>query len=140
MGTGCRVFFLDDRDSLERIAMARLNRLLRFDRKECLPQYSGKRVRCAMVFVEVAGRQLLAIQNIQYSILTFDSKGRIDRKEWERGMRLGMELFPPIHVEEYPKQVIDAQHRFAQRRYDHEFKWKPTRKIEAAMVAGILRK
>ena len=140
MGTGCRVFFLDDKDSLERIAMARLNRLLRFDQRESLPQYAGKRVRCAMVFVEVEGRQVLAIQNIQCSILTFDASGRLDKKEWERGMHLGMELFPPIQDEEYPKQVIDAHHRFAKRRYEHEFKWMPTRKVEAAIVAAIFRK
>jgi len=119
--------------------MVRLNRLLRFDPAERLPRYSGKRVRCAMVFVDVTGRKVLAIQSIQYSILTFDARGRLDRKEWERGMRLGIELFPPINVEEYPKQVINAQHRFAKRRYEHEFKWKPTRKVEASIVAAIFR-
>ena len=140
MGTTCRVFFVDDNDSLQRIPMARLDRLLHFDRRESLPQYAGKRMRCAMFFVEVAGRRVLSIRNIDYFLLHFDAKGQLDKEEWEKGMRLGMELFPPIHVEEYPKQVIDAQHRFAQRRYDHEFKWKPTRKVEAAIVAGIFRK
>ena len=139
MGTGCRVFFLDDKDSLERIPMAWLNRLLRFDRKECLPQYSGKRVRCAMVFVDVAGSKVLAIQDIQYSILAFDARGRLDKKEWERGMRLGMELVPPLTDGHHPKQIIDAHHRFAKRRYEHEFKWKPNRKVEAAIVAAIFR-
>jgi len=40
-----------------------------------------------MVFVEVTGRQVLAIRNIDYILLTFDAKGRLDKKVWERGMR-----------------------------------------------------
>ncbi len=49
-----------------------------------------------MVFVEVAGRRVLGIRNIDYFLLMFDDKGRIDKKEWEKGMRLGMELLPII--------------------------------------------
>jgi len=118
--------------------MAKLERLLYFDRRESLPQYAGKRVRCAIVFVEGARRWVLAIQNIEYSILTFDAKGRIDKKEWEKGMRLGMDLLPPLYGKDHPKQMIDARHRFAKRRYEHEFKWKPSRKVEQAIVAAIL--
>ncbi len=96
MGTGCRVFFLDDNDSLQRISMARLDRLLHFDRAESLPRYANKRVRYARVFLEVAGRHVLAIRNIDDFILPLDAKGRISKKEWEKGMRLGMELLPPV--------------------------------------------
>jgi hypothetical protein len=85
----------------------------------------------------VAGRQVLAIQNIQFSILTFDIKGRIDKKEWEKGMRLGMDLIPPLLNRQYPRQVIDAHHHFAQRRYEHGFKWRPSRKLEEAIVAAV---
>jgi hypothetical protein len=134
MGMACRVFLVDDNDSLQRISMAKLDRLLHFDRAESLPQYSGRRVRCAMVFVEVAGKRVLGIRNIDYFLLTFDEKGRIDRKEWEKGMRLGMELLSFIPDGEHPKQVVNAQHRFAKRRYEHEFKWKPSRKVENAIV------
>ena len=68
MGITCRVFFLDDNDSLQRISMARLDRLLHFDRRESFQQYAGKRVRCAMVFLEVDGRQVLSIRNIDYCL------------------------------------------------------------------------
>jgi len=137
MGVGCRVFLIDDNDSLQRLSMARLDRLLHFDRREILQQYAGKRVRCAMVFLEVAGRQVLAIRNIEYFLLQFNDKGRLDKKEWEKRMRLGMELLPSLHDEQYPQQVIDAQHRFAKRRYEHEFKWKPSRKVEEAIVDSV---
>ena len=118
--------------------MARLERLLRFDRTEKLPEYAGKRVRSAMVFLEVAGRRVLTIRNIEYSIFTFDAKGKIDKKEWERGMRLGIDLLAPIPDGEHP-QVIYAHHRFAKRRYEHEFKWKPSRNVEDAIVAAVFR-
>ena len=138
MGTGIRVFLVAEDDSLQRIPMTRLDRLLHFDRKESLQQYAGKRVRCAMAFSEMAGRRILSIRNIDYFWLSFDDKGRINKKEWEKGMRLGMELLPSILDGEHPKQVINAQHRFAKRRYEHEFKWKPSRKVEQAIVAAIL--
>jgi len=138
MGIGCRVFLVDDNDSLHRKPTARLDRLLHFDRVERLQQYAGKRVRCAMLFSEVEGRRVLAIRNIDYLWLSFDDKGRINKKEWEKGMRLGMELLPFIPDKEHPKQVINAQHRFAKRRYEHEFKWKPSRKVEEAIVTAIL--
>ena len=138
MGVSVRVFLVDDNDSLQRIPMTRLDRLLQFDRRENLQQYAGKRVRCAMAFSEVAGRRVLSIRNIDYFWLSFDDKGRINKKEWEKGMRLGMELLPSIPDGEHPKQVINAQHRFAKRRYEHEFKWKPSRKVEEAIVTAIL--
>ena len=137
MGIGCRIFLIDDNDSLQRISMVRLTRLLHFDRRESLQQYAGKRVRCAMAFLEVTGRRVLSIRNIDYFLLSFDDNGRINKKEWEKGVRLGMELLPSILDGEDPKQVINARHRFAKRRYEHEFKWKPSRKVEEAIVAAV---
>jgi len=93
-------------------------------------------VRCAMVFLEVAGRQVQAIRNIDYFLLHFDAKGRIDKKEWEKGCVLVWNSCPLFQNEEHPKKVINAQHRFAKRRYEHEFKWKPSRKVEDAIVAA----
>ena len=138
MGISVRVFLVDDNDSLQRIPMAKLDRLLHFDRVESFPQCAGKRIRCAMAFLEVAGRRLLSIRNIDYFWLSFDEKGRVNKKEWEKGMRLGMELLPSILDGEHPKQVINARHRFAKRRYEHEFKWKPIRKVEEAIVTAAL--
>jgi len=49
-----------------------------------------------------------------------------------------MELLPSRLAEKYPKKIINAQNRFAKRRYEHEFKWKPSWKIDQAIVAAIL--
>ena len=139
MAVSVRAFLVDDNDSLQRIPMAKLDRLLHFDRVESLQQYAGKRVRCAMAFSEVAGRRVLTIRNVDYFWLSFDDKGRINKKEWEKGMRLGLELLPSIPDGESPKQVINAQHRFARRQYEHEFKWKPSRKLEQTIIGATLR-
>ncbi len=139
VGIGTRVFLVDDNDSPQRLSVARLDRLLRFDRGETLPQYAGKRIRCAMAMLEVAGKQILAIRHIDYFMLPFDGKGRIDKKEWTRRVRLALELLPSVPEGMHPKQVIDARHRFMKRRYDHEFKWKPSRQLEEGIVATILR-
>ena len=139
MGTGCRIFLFDDNDSLQQLSMARLDRLLRFERGESFPHFGGKRVRCARVFLELEGRQVLAITHIDYFLLPFDSKGQINKKEWEKGMRLGLELLPSLINDQQAKQIVDARHRFAKRRYEHEFKWRPTRKVEEAIVAAIFR-
>ena len=82
---------------------------------------------------------MLAIRNIDYFILPFDARGRINKKEWENGMRLGLELSPPLLSEERSKQVINARHRFAKRRYEHEFRWKPGRKIKEAIVSALFK-
>jgi hypothetical protein len=84
-------------------------------------------------------RQAVSVRNIDYFLLPFDAKGQINKKEWEKALRLGMELLPSILNEEHPKKVINAQHRFAKRRYEHEFKWKPSRKVEDAIVAAIFK-
>ena len=139
MGIGCRVFLVEDNDSLQPISMARLDRLLHFDRAANFPQYAGKTVRCAMAFVEVTGRRVLSIRNIDYFLLMFDDEGQINKEEWEKGMRLGMDLLPSIPDKEHPKQVINAQHRFAKRRYDHEFKWKPSRKVEETIMGVVFQ-
>ncbi len=139
MGISIRVFLVDDNDYLQRLPLARLERLLHFDRKEGLPQHAGKRIRCAMVFLQVAGRQVLSIRNVDYFLLPFDAKGRINKKEWEEGVRLGMELMPPLPNEQHAKKVVDARHRFAKRRYEHKFKWKPSRRVEETIVGAIFQ-
>ncbi|HMK76070.1 MAG TPA: hypothetical protein VK568_07810 [Thermodesulfobacteriota bacterium] len=83
---------------------------------------------------------MLSIRNVDYFYLPFNVKGRIDKKEWEKGMRFGMELLAPVLNDQNPKKVINASHRFAKRRYEHEFKWKPSHKVEEAIVASVFGK
>jgi len=138
MGMACRVFMVDDNDSLQRLPMVRFNRLLRFEKRESFPQYAGKRIRCAMAVLVVAGKQVQTIRHIDYFMLPFDDKGRVDEKEWTRGVRLALELLPSGLEGMHPKQVVDAGHRFMKKRYDREFKWRPSQEIEQKIVSAIL--
>ncbi len=140
MGTGLRVFFVDDDGSLKRIPMARYERLRRHEPKSRFPEYARRRVRCAMVLLKVAGRVPLAIERIDYYLLPFDDEGFIDTTEQEKEARLAVEILPSIGQEEKSEQVIDARSQFARRRYEHEFKWKPTPETQAAIVAALFGK
>jgi hypothetical protein len=140
LGTGLRVFVVDDDGSLKRIAMTRYERLRRHEPDGAFPEYAGRRVRCAMVVLEVAGRIPLAIERIDYYILPFDRKGYLDEREQERQARLAVEVLPPVGEEERAGQVINARSQFAKRRYEHEFKWKPSPETQAAIVAAIFGK
>ena len=66
-------------------------------------------------------------------------EGRINKKKWETGMRLGLELLPPLLNEEHSKQLINARHRVAKRRYENEFRWKRGRKIKEAIVSALFK-
>ena len=137
MGIGLRIFLVNDDDSLERLAVAKYERLLRRNPEECLPQYAGKRVRYALVAYEVEDRIPVEILKIEYNYLSLDSEGRIDAGEKEKERRLAVDLFPPMLPEEQAGQVIDAKHRFARKRYKDKYRWTPSPELEAAILDAV---
>ncbi|NIS67602.1 MAG: hypothetical protein GTO12_01230 [Proteobacteria bacterium] len=139
MGIGLRVFLVNDDDSIQRLSLARYERLRR-DPEERLPQYAGRRVRYALVILEMADRKPLEILGIQYSFLDFDPVGRIDPADREKEARLAMEMLPPLAKKQKRPHVVDARYRFAKKRFDDEYKWAPTPEIEAAIVEAIFGK
>jgi hypothetical protein len=137
MGLSLRVFLVLDDDSLQRLPLSRFERLFQGHPEERLPQFSGKRVRYALAAVDLIDRKPVEILMIQYSYLTFDSEGRTDAADREKEMRLSVDLVPPVAAERESLNVVDAQHRFAKKRYDSEYKWMPSPEIEAAIVEAI---
>ena len=140
MGIGTRIFLIDENDSLHRISMSRYNKLTNPDTDERFTQYAGMRMRCAMIFLEVEKRKPLSIIRTDYYYLPFDGEGRIDSTEQEKQLRLSSEIVPPIFEEQSPKKVLDAQSRFAKKRYKHEFQWTPNQEIETAIMTAIFGK
>ncbi len=140
MGIGTRIFLIEENDSLHRISISRYNKMRNLDSGECFTQYAGKRMRCAMIFLEVENRKPLSVVRTEYSYLLFDNKGRIDSTELEKRIRLSLEIVPPIFEEQSPKKVLDAQSRFAKKRYKHEFQWTPNQEIETAIITAIFGK
>ena len=137
MGTTIWIFFVNDDDSIQRFPLARFGQLIERDPKERLPQYAGKRVRYVEVALELEQRKPVGILRILYLILPFDSEGRVDAAEQEKERRLGVEMMSPILMGRDSKQVVEARHRFAKRRFDNEYRWKPTQKMESAIIKAI---
>ena len=137
MGTGLRVFLINDDDSIKRLSVARYERLLRGDPRESLPQYANKHVRYALVALDLVNRRLNEVIYLHYGILCFDGKGRIDEVEQEKEWRLGVELMAPLLPEDHASHLIDARHRFARKRYDDQYRWTPSQEVVAAIVREI---
>lgn len=137
MGITVWIFIVNDDDSIQRFPLARFERLIQRDPNERLPQYAGKRVRYVEVALELEQRKPVGILRLLYLILPFDSEGRIDAMEQEKERRLGVEMMPPILIDRESKQVIEAGHRFVKRRFDNEYRWKPTQEMELAIMEAI---
>lgn len=137
MGIAIWIFFVNDDDSIQRFPLARFERLIDRNPNERLPKYANKRVRYVEVALELEQRKPVGILRILYLILPFDSEGRVDAAEQEKERRLGVEMVPPILMDRDSKQVVEARHRFAKRRFDNEYRWKPTQEMEADIMAAI---
>lgn len=137
MGVSLRVFLVLDDDSLERLPLIRFERLFQGHPDVHLPQFSGKRLRYALAEVDLVNRKPVEVLQIQYGYLSFDSEGKLDTAEREEKMRLSVDMVPPVAAGRESLNVVDAEHHFAKKRYDSEYKWTPSREIEAAIVEAI---
>jgi len=144
MGIGLRIFLVSDDDSIKRLPYARYERLLQRDPEVRYPHYAGKRVRYVEVAIEFEYRKPVKILRISYFVLLFDSEGMIDIVEMEKESRLATEAYPlftnselPDGISEFPNGIIDARYLFARKRLNYEYRWKPTREIDAAVVKAI---
>ena len=50
--------------------------------------------------------------------------------------KLGIEMIPPI-LDQGSKQVVEAEHLFAKKRFDNEYRWEPTQEMEFAIMEAI---
>ncbi len=57
MGLGSRIFIVNDDQSIEKLSLARFERLFRQDPDERLSKYAGKRVKYAHVILELKNRK-----------------------------------------------------------------------------------
>jgi hypothetical protein len=140
MGLGTKIFIVKEDDSLERLTLKRYTRLLKRHPDERLMQFAGKRIRYALTVLEMMNRKPIKILMVEYSVLTFDSEGRLDISEREKATRLVIDMLEPIASEKKSTQVIDAKHKFAKKRFDEHYLWKPTPEIKVAIEAAIFGK
>jgi hypothetical protein len=137
MGLGTRIFIVKEDDSIERLSLKQYNRLIKGHPDGRLLQFAGKRIRYALMVLEMINRKPIEILMAEYSFLAFDSQGRLDVSEREKSIRLAMDMLEPIASEQKSRKVIDVKHKFAKRRFDDRYLWKPSPEIETAIQRAI---
>jgi hypothetical protein len=138
MGVGLRIFIVNDDNSLKRLPLNKCERLMKCDPDLSFPQYANKRVRYAEVVIELENRRPVELLRMEFYIMHFDSKGQIDGTIEDDLKSIGVNLVPPIYFEKDPV-VINAQHHFAKKRFDHQFRWKPDPEIKTAILKAIFK-
>ena len=129
MGLGTRVFIVDDNNSIRRVPVARWDSLHNHDPNECFPEYANKGIRCAVVILEFVDRKPVAVNRTFFSIVYFDSDGRLDSSKVKEEKRLIAEVTEPIFREQRPSNIINALSKFSRAGHKHRFKWTPSQEI-----------
>jgi hypothetical protein len=138
MGLSIRIFILNEDDTLRRLPLNRFNLLYRGEPEERLTEYAGKRLRYVLVVTELKNRKPVGILRTQYSYFAFDSQGRLRDDEREKATRLSMDMIKPIEFEGNNGGVINARHKFAKKRFEHEYTWQPSPELEATIFKRVL--
>ena len=137
MGISVRIYFLTEDGSLKRFPLSRWERLLRLEHGESLPEYAGKRLKYAEVAVELEDRTPVTILRTVYCILRLDSEGRVDPKDLAKEMSLTLETPSPRLSKLSSSRVVNAEHLFAKKRMDDQYRWRPSPEIERAIMEAV---
>ena len=140
MGLSIRVFIVEDDNTIKRLPMIRFERMLNRDANEKLSKYAGKRVRYALIVVDLVNRRPIEIIKDEFAYLNFDDKGRLKISEHEKRESLAFDMLSFFSQEQQDKRVIDARHKFAKKRYFNKYRWEPTDKLVAAIAEAIFGK
>jgi hypothetical protein len=140
MGLSIRVFIVEDDDTIKRLPLARYERLFKRDPDERLLEYAGKRVRYALIVVDLVHRRPIEIVRDEFGFLDFDGGGRLKVVEHEKQESLAFDMLAPLLSNQTNSRVIDARHKFAKKRYFNKFSWAPTDEIIAAIAETIFDK
>jgi hypothetical protein len=140
MGLSIRVFIVEDDDTIKRLPLARYERLLKRDPDERLLEYAGKRVRYALIVVDLINRKPIEIVKDEFGFLFFDDEGRLKVSELGKEESLAFDILAPLFPDQTNSRIIDAQHKFAKKRYFNKYIWTPTDEIRAAIAEAIFGK
>ena len=140
MGLSIRVFIVEDDDTIKRLSLARYERLLKQDRNEKLSRYAGKRVRYALIVVDLVNRRPIKVVRDEFGYFDFDEEGRFKEPEHEKGESSALDMLDFFSLEQQDKRVIDARHKFAKKRYFDQHRWQPTDEIITAIAEAIFGK
>jgi len=65
---------------------------------------------------------------------------RLKVSELKKEESLAFDMLAPLFPDQTNSRVIDAQHKFAKKRYFNEYSWSPTDEIKAAITEAIFGK
>jgi transposase len=140
MGLSLRVFIVEDDDTIKRLPLARYERLLKRDPDERLLEYAGKRLRYALIVVDLVNRRPIEVVRDEFAYLDFDEDGRFKEPEHDKGESSALDMLDFFSLKQQDKRVIDARHKFARKRYFDKNRWEPTDEIVAAIAEAIFGK
>ena len=141
MGLSIRIFIVEDDDTIKRLPLARYERLLKRDPVERLLEYAGKRVRYALIVVDLINRRPVEVVRDEYAYLDFDKEGRFKEPVYEEVESSPLDMLDIISFEQKKdRRVIDARHKFARKRYFDKNRWEPTDEIVTAIAEAIFGK
>ena len=140
MGLSIRIFIVEDDDTIKRLPLARYERLLRRDPNERLLEYTDKRFRYALIVVDLFNRRPIEIVKDEFGFLSFDDEGRLNLSELVKEESLAFDMLAPLFPDQTSGRVIDAQHKFARKRYFNKHRWEPTDQIVTAIAEAIFGK
>jgi hypothetical protein len=140
MGLSIRIFIVADDDTIKRLPLARYERLLKRDPDERLLEYAGKRVRYALIVVELINRRPVEVVRDEYAYLDFDDEGRLNVSKHEQKESLAFDMLSFFSSEQHDKRIIDARHKFAKKRYFDKYRWEPSDEIVAGIAEAIFGK
>ena len=114
MGISCRMYLLDQDDTLYRLPSAKFEQMLRDPTRCHLPRFAGSRARMTDVAVELIDRRPSRVIWITFGFLAFDNDGCFDLSSFDRHQRARAELALALPSLE-PKSegvVVEAANRF----------------------------
>ncbi|MCP3993816.1 MAG: hypothetical protein GY722_01955 [bacterium] len=142
MGTGYRVFLVDQDDQLHRISQKRFKDF--FDRRELVldPFIGQDKVRYANVVYETDRRKPSAIIHEEYFVLPLGADGMLDRVRLDEGRLLLWQSRSPLEglepVVRKDTSVVDGTRIFAEKRARHECEWQPSLELQTRIREAIL--
>jgi hypothetical protein len=141
MGLGIRIYIVEENDTIKRLPLARYERLLKGGPNESLPKYAGKRVRYALIVINLVDRRPIEVVRNEFAYLDFDEAGRFKEPEYEKVESSALDMLDFFSLEQQQdKRVIDARDKFARKRYFDKNRWEPTDEIVTAIAEAIVGK
>ena len=126
-----RYFFVGEDESLNRIPLARYQRI--FNRAQPITLYAGKSLRFIEAIVECHGDGNEELVNASFLRHQFDEQGLWDENEKHRNMRGAMEAASAVGKGAYMEEISRTEHI-------DPFRWNPTAELVERLLRAIRTK